>query len=269
MVDEVTINDAPDMSVDQAAHEEKMIAVADSGKVADEPSADAIPEKPENVPEKFWDAKTGVVNTEALLKSYTELEKGKPTVDDSSDDSEETDDAEGGDNDLGIPEQSGDTLMDTLAEGWAENGELTDAQYKQVEEQWGFNKAFVDNYIEGQVARIEGIREAAFETVGGEENYNAQVNWAVTNLSKAEQAALNKNLNSDSPEAVKQGVAALNKYYTDANGTPADLLNGGQGGDGSSYQSWAEVTKDMAHPDYKKDPAFQKRVADKLAMSKL
>lgn len=35
------------------------------------------PVRPANVPEKFWNAETGVVNTEALLQSYTELESGK------------------------------------------------------------------------------------------------------------------------------------------------------------------------------------------------
>jgi hypothetical protein len=32
-------------------------------------------ERPEHVPEKFWDAESGAVRTEALLKSYVELER--------------------------------------------------------------------------------------------------------------------------------------------------------------------------------------------------
>lgn len=34
-----------------------------------------IPEKPHDVPEKFWDAETGTIRTEALLKSYLALEQ--------------------------------------------------------------------------------------------------------------------------------------------------------------------------------------------------
>ena len=34
------------------------------------------PARPEGVPEKFWDAAAGALRTDALLKSYTELEKG-------------------------------------------------------------------------------------------------------------------------------------------------------------------------------------------------
>jgi len=45
------------------------------GKPA-EPAA-AKPERPAHVPEKFWDAETGQVRVDELVKSYTELESGK------------------------------------------------------------------------------------------------------------------------------------------------------------------------------------------------
>lgn len=38
-------------------------------------AAPAAPARPDEVPEKFWDAESGTVRTEALLKSYTELER--------------------------------------------------------------------------------------------------------------------------------------------------------------------------------------------------
>ena len=34
-----------------------------------------LPQRPADVPEKFWDAATGTIRTEALLKSYAELER--------------------------------------------------------------------------------------------------------------------------------------------------------------------------------------------------
>jgi len=42
---------------------------------AAEAATDGVPERPADVPEKFWDAATGTVRTEALLKSYAELER--------------------------------------------------------------------------------------------------------------------------------------------------------------------------------------------------
>ncbi|TVQ36018.1 MAG: hypothetical protein EA356_06430 [Geminicoccaceae bacterium] len=40
-----------------------------------EPALSEGSERPEGIPEKFWDAKAGTVRTEALLKSYVELER--------------------------------------------------------------------------------------------------------------------------------------------------------------------------------------------------
>ena len=40
-------------------------------------NAPAKAERPPSVPEKFWNAETGQVNTEALLKSYGELERAR------------------------------------------------------------------------------------------------------------------------------------------------------------------------------------------------
>jgi|GEM_PF-3136029 len=54
---------------------------ATGAKAADDGAADdAAPEpgttaRPENVPEKFWDAKTGAIRSDALLKSYLDAEK--------------------------------------------------------------------------------------------------------------------------------------------------------------------------------------------------
>jgi hypothetical protein len=41
---------------------------------------DAVPPRPEEVPEKFWDAETGTLRAEALLKSYRELERKLGTM---------------------------------------------------------------------------------------------------------------------------------------------------------------------------------------------
>ncbi len=38
-------------------------------------NVDAVPSRPADVPEKFWDAGAGTLRTEALLKSYGELER--------------------------------------------------------------------------------------------------------------------------------------------------------------------------------------------------
>jgi len=56
----------------------------DTGNAPEE-APQAAPQRPENIPEKFWDAEKGQLNVEALLASYSELEKrlgagSKPAV---------------------------------------------------------------------------------------------------------------------------------------------------------------------------------------------
>ena len=49
-----------------------LLEVARKPDVAPEPASQAVPD---GVPEKFWDAEAGALRTEALLKSYLELER--------------------------------------------------------------------------------------------------------------------------------------------------------------------------------------------------
>lgn len=48
-----------------------------SGPQTETPAAPAVPQRPAHVPEKFWDATTGTVKTDEVLKSYAELERAK------------------------------------------------------------------------------------------------------------------------------------------------------------------------------------------------
>jgi Phage T7 capsid assembly protein len=63
-------------SVDTPAEEiQASDLVAASGPSASDPPAHEPAERPVGVPEKFWDCEAGAVRTDALLKSYVELER--------------------------------------------------------------------------------------------------------------------------------------------------------------------------------------------------
>ena len=63
-------------SVDVPAEEiQASDLVAASGPSASDPPANEPAERPVGVPEKFWDREAGAVRTDALLKSYVELER--------------------------------------------------------------------------------------------------------------------------------------------------------------------------------------------------
>lgn len=63
---DITFDDAADLAAEPISDEAPAPAAADLPAQA---------ERPADVPEKFWDAKAGALRTEALLKSYAELER--------------------------------------------------------------------------------------------------------------------------------------------------------------------------------------------------
>jgi hypothetical protein len=66
------------MNQDRAMTEEEVrddVPPDESGSEAHAPTAVPVAVRPSGVPEKFWDPEAGSVRTEALLKSYVELER--------------------------------------------------------------------------------------------------------------------------------------------------------------------------------------------------
>jgi hypothetical protein len=51
------------------------LAAPDATPAGGEPPAEAPPARPAGVPENFWDREAGAIRTDALLKSYVELER--------------------------------------------------------------------------------------------------------------------------------------------------------------------------------------------------
>jgi len=64
---------------------------------------------------------------------------------------------------------------------FAENGSLSEASYSELEKQ-GFSKAQVDAYINGQQYYGESVKNAVYDSVGGQENYVEVINWASNNM---------------------------------------------------------------------------------------
>ena len=225
----------------------------------------------QGLPEKFK-------SVEDLAKSYSELEKklGEQTPK-----QEEVDpvsattlkeEAPKQENSLEIAEDAVENAglnFDTLAQEYAEKGQLGDESYKALE-QSGIPKAYVDQFIAGQKAIGEQQTTNVKTMVGGEEAYNEMASWASKNMSDGEKKAYNAAVNSADMDTVKLAVDGLRAKYQAANGTEPSLMQGKatpvaeQG-----FESWAEVTAAMADPRYSKDPAYQEAVKQKLANSEL
>jgi NADH dehydrogenase/NADH:ubiquinone oxidoreductase subunit G len=225
----------------------------------------------QGLPEKFK-------SVEDLAKSYSELEKklGEQTPKEETVDpvsaTKLKEEAPKQENSLEIAEDAVENAglnFDTLAQEYAEKGQLGDESYKALE-QSGIPKAYVDQFIAGQKAIGEQQTTNVKTMVGGEEAYNEMASWASKNMSEGEKKAYNAAVNSADMDTVKLAVDGLRAKYQAANGTEPSLMQGKatpvaeQG-----FESWAEVTEAMADPRYAKDPAYQAAVKAKIANSEL
>ena len=150
---------------------------------------------------------------------------------------------------------------------FATTGKLSEKSYEALAAK-GYPKRVVDNYIAGSQARAAQEAASIYGMVGGQESFETMANWAASNLQEAEINALNDGLSKGGTSA-QMAVRALQQAYQSQNGVTPTLLDptGAGGAFGDSYESYEEMMKDMAKDDYKFDPAFRKKVQDKVARS--
>ena len=225
----------------------------------------------QGLPEKFK-------SVEDLAKSYSELEKklGEQTPKEETVDpvsaTKLKEEAPKQENSLEIAEDAVENAglnFDTLAQEYAEKGQLGDESYKALE-QSGIPKAYVDQFIAGQKAIGEQQTNNVKTMVGGNEAYNEMASWASKNMSEGEKKAYNAAVNSADMDTVKLAVDGLQAKYQAANGIEPKLMQGkATPVSEQGFDSWAEVTAAMADPRYSKDPAYQEAVKQKLANSEL
>lgn len=229
------------------------------------PADDGVAKRPESIPEKFWNAETGTVNTEAMIKEeeYLKAQKAgepKPTEGDKNN---EGDDDESGDK----PTEGQSNVVDAASAEFAEKGELTDATYENLAKQ-GLSKEMVDAYIDGQKAVVGKLQDAAWDKFDGQDGYVKAAEWARDNLTDAEIATLDVQITSDNPAIVSEGAKALKaKYDAGADITPTNNVVGdnAQTTSGGYFKSTFEMQKAMSDPQYKLDAGFRAEVANKIA----
>ena len=159
--------------------------------------------------------------------------------------------------------------FDKYSNEYNTNGSLSDSSYIEMEQK-GIPRNVVDQYIAGQQALATNVQNQVYNSVGGKEQYTEMVNWAKDSLSKDEVNAFNIAVNSSDVAQINLAVQGLKARYTSSEGTDPSLVGGKSAvSTGVGYDNWSQVTADMAKPEYRKDPAYQQEVQDKLARSKL
>jgi hypothetical protein len=173
-------------------------------------------------------------------------------------------------------EESGIDFSD-MNTRWQQSGELTKDDYGALEEA-GFTKDMVDAYLSGLQYKASQDTALAVEQVtqikaeyGGEKGYGEMMQWAASSLSQEEIDGFNQIVNEgSSPAAIKMAVAGLHARYIQASGREPKLLGGRaptNGGD--KFESTAQVVEAMSDPKYKLDPAYRRKVEEKLARSSI
>jgi len=256
-------------------HVEKMLGLGkdkpepkegEEGYVA--PTGDQVTARPDNIPEQFWDAEKGVVNTEALLKSQADgqAEISKLRGDPKPEPKE-------GEEGYVKPEpkpEGQDKVVENASAEWAEKGELSAETFAALEGV-GLSKEMVNSYIAGQSAIVGNLQEAAYGPFEGKDGYELAADWAAVTFTDDEVKALDVQLLSNNPAIVAQGAKALQARYAAEADVEPDTIRGNanNAAAGGSYASSREMMKDMNSAKYRTSEAFRKEVAAKLGRSNI
>lgn len=226
------------------------------------PSAEAAPvesqrERPDNVPEKFWNAETGEVNTEALLQSYQHLEskQGQQSSEADADTTEDQFDAPVG------------TVIGDAQRDFAENGQLSEDNYAALEAA-GIPRTVVDSYVNMHAPHSDSVYQAAYNLAGGSaESYAEMQQWATEILTEQELASFNVQVMNDATwESAISNMYA--RYQAESpNETPLLSGTGGGGGGIAPFSSAAEMQKAMSSKQYATDADYRQIVAERIQAS--
>ncbi len=235
------------------------------------------PQRPEHIPEKFWDADKGEVNVEAMAKSYSELErtKGKPPEEaPKPEDQQQQQQAEVSPEEKALSEALGKAGIDFTAvrdEYSAGNGEIKPETRSKLER--AFGKDVVDNYFAGLKAQEAAASANYASTVqaaaGSPEAYGQMTQWAADNLSPQEIARFNEAVNSLDATKATLAVENLKAKFEATGGKAPSLVNPSATSavDAQGYPSLAHMTRDMNDPKYRTDAAYRREVEAKVALS--
>jgi hypothetical protein len=158
--------------------------------------------------------------------------------------------------------------IDDIANNFYETGTISEEHYAALEKA-GISREIVDQYVAGQQAQAEKIRGEIFNELGGEDQFNTIVEWAVQNMSKADIERYNRDVDSGDLATVRNAVMSLAYRYEKAVGTEPKLVGGDKGAAGEGFKSLAQLTAAMKDPRYATDPAYRAEVQEKLSRSNI
>lgn len=234
-------------------------------------NGEAAPEKTQEAPQEKILGKFN--STDELQQAYTELEtklgKQEPEKEEPVKADLAVDTSKPEVQAMGLPEGLSDTIVDA-EKHFAEHGSLSDDIYAQLQEKHNLPKEYVDGYINQRLnaAAVDptaDITGKMLDMVGGVDKFQEMGKWANANWDKADLDNFNDIVTSSDPNdaAISVAVKSLAK---DFERSQAQLIAGKATSIAKPiYESNAQVMSDMSDPRYAEDPAFRKKVAERLS----
>lgn len=227
------------------------------------PSAPVTSQRPESVPEKFWDKAKGSVNVDAMAQAYTALERKQSTAAPAAAPESKPPAADpaapAAVSPAGLP---AGIDFGALTTEITSNGKFSEATYGDLAKR-GIPKEMVDAYVDGIRARGEVSLLDIFENKA---ELKKVQDWAGSELTPQELQAFNQTITSGDQTKIQETFRGLKAKYIEANGIDPQLVGGGRAASSSkTFESWQQVTAAMNDPRYKSDPAYQKDVQDRIA----
>jgi hypothetical protein len=270
----ITQSESPALS---AENEEMLAAMAGEGDQPDELLAGKY-KSVQDLEKAYKELQTKLSRGESVAPESED----DSSADDSEAESEDKEDEPAGN----ARELYGDLIGGKLEEAqinfqdmnvrWQQTGTLEAGDYEQLAEA-GFNRDMVDAYLSGlQYKQTQdtalSVKEVASikESLGGEAEYGKMIEWAAANLSADEVEGFNQIINTQPMAAVKMAITGLHARYSAVEGREPKLI-GGRAPKGSTdkFESTAQLVAAMSDPKYSSDPAYQRKVQEKLSRSSI
>lgn len=167
-------------------------------------------------------------------------------------------------------EESSDYTFDDALADYQSTGEMTEELSKALEDMTPQEvfEAMAGQGPDGREMTEQDV-SSVYNSVGGEEQYQALIGWAKDNFSEAEISAYDAVMDTGDMNQINFALQALYARYTDAVGSEGDLLQGKPAASQSTFRSQAELIQAMNDPRYESDPAYRDDVIQKLGRSDL
>lgn len=210
-------------------------------------------------------------NAEQLEEAYLELQKKLGSNDDEAEDTTLDEDEVEYDEDVvaGI-----ETIQAASDEYYANEGKLSEETMEKFGEM--SSKDLVEAYMaiqensdpsENYPDISDSDLNTVYNSVGGEDQYNALTSWAADNMNESALDAFNSIINQGNPTAIQIAVAGMKAEYDNAEGYEGRMLQGKAARTSDTFRSQAEVVEAMSDPRYDRDPAYRQDLYDKLERS--